>query len=149
MRKVFTFFIAVFLLQLQQKLYAQERIVSGTVHSADNTPVSGASVVIKGTGTGTQTDASGKFSIKAATGQVLEISFIGFDQKQVKVGESSNIEIILSPKDKSMEDIVVVGYGTQKRGDVTGSISTINVKQTLTARPIADVGRGLQGQYQG
>lgn len=149
MRKLFKFLVVILVLQLQQTVFAQERTVTGTVLSSDDTPINGASVIIKGTATGTQTDASGKFSIRASSGQILEISFIGFETRQVTVGQSNVINIVLSAKDKSMEDIVVLGYGTQKRGDVTGAVSTVNVKQTLTARPIADVGRGLQGAVTG
>ena len=131
-------------------LFAQERTVSGTVLSDDNkTPIHGASVVVKGTSTGTQTDADGKFSIKASNGQVLLISYVGYEQQQYRVGSSATINIVLSNIVKSMEDIVVVGYGTQKRGNVTGSVATVDVKKTLVARPIADVGRGLQGAAAG
>ena len=149
MRKIITFLAVILLLQTQQKVFAQERTVNGTVLSSDNTPINGASVVIKGATTGTKTDASGKFSIKVSKGQVLEISFVGFEPRQITVGESDHINIVLSPVDKSMQEIVVIGYGTQKRGDVTGSVSTLDVKKTLTARPIADVGRGLQGAVSG
>ncbi len=149
MRKIITFIAVFVLFQLQQQVFAQERTVTGTVLSSDNTPVSGASVVAKGTTNGTQTDASGRFSIRASKGQVLEISYVGFETRQVTVGDADNINITLSPVDKSMDEIVIVGYGTQKRGDVTGAVSTLDVKKTLTARPIADVGRGLQGAVSG
>lgn len=149
MRKFITLLVVIFATQLQQRAYAQERSVTGTVVSSENVPVVGASVLIKGTQTGTQTDNNGKFAIQAAKGQVLVISFVGFQSKQVTVGESNTINIILSAIDQSMEDIVVVGYGTQKRGDVTGAVTTVDVKKMLTGRPIADVGRGLQGAAAG
>lgn len=149
MRKLFSILVVILALQLQQKAFAQERTITGTVVSADGSPVGGASVLIKGTQKGTQTDAEGKFSIQAAQGDVLEISFVGFEPTQVKVGASSTVQVVLSAASRSMEDIVIVGYGTQKRGDVTGSISTVDVSKTLTGRPIADVGRGLQGAVSG
>ncbi|MBN9351306.1 MAG: SusC/RagA family TonB-linked outer membrane protein [Chitinophagaceae bacterium] len=149
MRKSITFLFLFLILGSMQCLFAQERTVTGTVLSSDNTPIAGASVVVRGTMTGTQTDESGKFTIKANTGQVLEVSFIGFEPKLVKVEGSSTMNIVLNARSKSMDDVVIVGYGTQKRGDVTGAISTVNVKNTLVARPIADVGRGLQGAVSG
>lgn len=149
MRKIITFLVAILLLQLQQKVFAQERTITGTVISSDNTPINGASVVIKGSNAGSQTDAQGKFSIKATKGQVLEVSFVGFETRQLTLGESDHINIVLTPVDKSMQEIVVIGYGTQKRGDVTGAVSTLDVRKTLTGRPIADVGRGLQGAVSG
>jgi TonB-linked SusC/RagA family outer membrane protein len=136
-------------LQLQQKVFAQERTITGVVVSADNTPIDGASVIIKGQSTGTQTDNDGRFTIKAVKGQVLEFSSVGYETQQFTIRDANNIKISLSSINKSMEDIVVVGYGTQKRGNVTGAISTVDVNKTLVARPIADVGRGLQGAVSG
>lgn len=149
MRKFITFLAVILIVQLQQEVFAQERTVTGTVVSSDNTPVSDASVVVKGSNSGTKTGADGHFSIKASKGQVLIISFVGYDSKELTVGESNNLTVTLTPKVNSMQDVVVVGYGTQKRGDVTGAVSTVNIKQTLVARPIADVGRGLQGAVTG
>lgn len=149
MRKFISFLVVIMLLQLQQKVFAQERTVTGRVLAADNTPLRDVSVIIKGTSTGTQTDAEGKFSIRASKGTVLEFSSVGYDTHQVTVGETGVINVVLNTRNKSMDDIVVLGYGTQKRGDVTGAVSTVDVKKTLVARPIADVGRGLQGAVSG
>jgi TonB-linked SusC/RagA family outer membrane protein len=149
MRKVITFLVVILVLQLQQKVFAQERTITGVVVSADNTPIDGASVIIKGQSTGTQTDNDGRFTIKAVKGQVLEFSSVGYETQQFTIRDANNIKISLSSINKSMEDIVVVGYGTQKRGNVTGAISTVDVNKTLVARPIADVGRGLQGAVSG
>ncbi|MGN6531699.1 MAG: carboxypeptidase-like regulatory domain-containing protein, partial [Ginsengibacter sp.] len=149
MRKFMTFLAVMLVLQLQQKVFAQERTITGIVLSQDNTPVDGASVTIKGKTTGTQTGPDGKFTLKASKGQVLEISSVGYENQQFTIRDANTIEITLSKLSKSMEDIVVVGYGTQKRGNVTGALSTIDVKKTLQGRPIADVGRGLQGAASG
>jgi TonB-linked SusC/RagA family outer membrane protein len=149
MRKFMTFLAVMLVLQLQQKVFAQERTITGTVLSQDNTPIVGASVLIKGKTTGSQTDPEGRFTLKATKGQVLEISSVGYASQQFTVGDASTIQITLSASNKSMEDIVVVGYGTQKRGNVTGAISTVDVNKTLVGRPIADVGRGLQGAVSG
>src|SRR5690606_29574078 len=123
----------------------QERTVTGVVVSSDNTPIEGVSVIVKGATTGTQTGPDGSFSISAASGQVLEFSSVGFESQQYTVRDAGTIRITLSTSNTSMEDIVVVGYGTQRRGNVTGAVSTVDVRKTLQGRPIADVGRGLQG----
>jgi TonB-linked SusC/RagA family outer membrane protein len=145
-------FVATFLLMalfLPPALYAQERSIKGTVLSADNNPLAGVTVSVKNTLTATQTDAAGNFEIKAITGQTLQFSYIGFATKDVSVGEGSTISVSLLPSEETLSDVVVVGYGTQKRVNLTGAISTIDVKKTLAGRPIADVGRGLQGAASG
>jgi TonB-linked SusC/RagA family outer membrane protein len=149
MRKVVTFLVVMLVLQLQQKVFAQERTITGIVVSPDNTPIEGASVLIKGKTTGTQTDRDGRFSIRAVKGQVLEFSSVGYENQQFTVKDANTIQISLSKINKAMEDIVVVGYGTQRRGNLTGAVSTVDVKKTLQGRPIADVGRGLQGAAAG
>ena len=148
MRKLVTFLVVLFVLQLQQKVFAQERTITGIVLSPDNTPVDGASVIVKGKTTGTQTDNDGRFSMNRK-GEVLEFSSVGYETRQFTVREANNIKVSLSSLNKSMENGVVVGYGTQKRGNLTGAVSTMDVKKTLQGRPIADVGRALQGAASG
>ncbi len=129
--------------------FGQVKTINGTVLSEDDLPVDGASVAIKGQKTGTQTDSEGKFSIKASKGQVLEFSSVGYENRQFTIRDESMIKVTLTKMDKTMQDIVVVGYGTQKRGNVTGAVTTVDVQKTLQNRPIADVGRGLQGAASG
>ena len=129
--------------------FGQDRTITGLVLSADNTPIDGASVTIKGETTGTQTDSEGKFSIKASKGKVLEFSSVGYENLQFTLRDENTIKVTLTRLGKTMEDIVVVGYGTQKRGAVTGAVSTVDVQKTLQNRPIADAGRGLQGAVSG
>ena len=129
--------------------FGQVKTINGTVLSEDDLPVDGASVAIKGQKTGTQTDSEGKFSIKASKGQVLEFSSVGFENRQFTIRDENMIKVTLTKMDKTMQDIVVVGYGTQKRGNVTGAVTTVDVQKTLQNRPIADVGRGLQGAASG
>ncbi|HKZ67662.1 MAG TPA: SusC/RagA family TonB-linked outer membrane protein [Chitinophagaceae bacterium] len=145
-------FVATFLLMalfLPPALYAQERSIKGTVFSADNNPLAGVTVSVKNTLTATQTDSAGNFEIKAITGQTLQFSYIGFARKEIKIGEGGTISVSLLPEMETLSDVVVVGYGTQKRVNLTGAVSTIDVKKTLAGRPIADVGRGLQGAASG
>ena len=152
MRKSIRFIAAILLMTLflPPDLYAQEKTITGTVLSADaRTPLMGVNVSVKNTLTATQTDADGKFQITAALGQVLQFSSIGFATQEVTVGADNSISISLVQQQETLSDVVVVGYGTQRRTNLTGAVSTVDVKKTLAGRPIADVGRGLQGAASG
>jgi TonB-linked SusC/RagA family outer membrane protein len=130
--------------------FAQSRTITGNVSSEDNTPLTGVTVNVKGTDHSEITDASGHFSISANTGQTLVFSYVGFNTKEVVIGTDNSVSVTLSyNQENTLQDVVVVGYGTQKRGNVTGAISTVDVNKTLVGRPIADVGRGLQGAVSG
>src|SRR6187455_3639602 len=129
---------------------AQQRTITGTVKSANgNIVIDRASVKVVGTDRGTVTDANGNFSITASTGEVLEFTGIGFVSKQQKVNSSSTYDIVMASDEKVEQEVVVVGYGTQRKTSLTGAVSTVDVKKTLAGRPIADVGRGLQGAASG
>ena len=105
--------------------FAQETVtVTGNVHSSvDDAPLIGASVRLKGKNGGTATDASGKFTIKAKKGAVLTVSNVGYTDQDVVVGTEEELNIRLEPLVNSLEQVVVVGYGTQKKATLTGSCS--------------------------
>jgi TonB-linked SusC/RagA family outer membrane protein len=128
---------------------AQERSVSGTITAADGTPLPGVTVTVKGTTRSTVTDPQGRFTISASTGETLHITYVGYTAQDVAIGNGNTVSVKLAQSQNVMEDIVVVGYGTQKRGNLTGAVSTVDVNKTLAGRPIADVGRGLQGAASG
>ena len=129
---------------------AQQRTITGTVKSANgNIVIDRASVKVVGTDRGTVTDANGHFSITASTGEILEFTGIGFVSQQQKINSSSTYLISMTPSEKLEQEVVVVGYGTQRKTSLTGAVSTVDVKKTLAGRPIADVGRGLQGAASG
>jgi TonB-linked SusC/RagA family outer membrane protein len=131
--------------------HAQERNISGKVTAGDeNAPLAGVTVTVSGTNTSTQTDAEGRFVISANTGQTLHFSYIGYTAQNVVVGKGNTVSIKLATSaGNTLEDVVVVGYGTQRKGNLTGAVSTVDVNKTLGSRPIADVGRGLQGAASG
>ncbi len=130
--------------------HAQERSVSGTVTGDGNTPLVGVTVAVKGTNRSTQTDQQGRFVISARTGETLHFSYVGYTAQDFVVGQGNTVAIKLATSaGTTMEDVVVVGYGTQRRGNLTGAVSTVDVNKTLAGRPIADVGRGLQGAASG
>ena len=129
--------------------HAQSNAVSGVVKDSKGEPLIGATVMVKGTQRGVSTDVNGRYSIQAATGNVLQISYVGMKTKTVKVASSKTIDVTLEGTDTELEDLVVVGYGQQKKINLTGAVSSVNVEKTLQGRQIADVGRGLQGTTPG
>ncbi|WP_295649077.1 TonB-dependent receptor [uncultured Mucilaginibacter sp.] len=139
----------VVLLLLASHAYAQNRTITGTVTGKDDgAPIPGVSVVLKGTKTGTQTSAAGKFTISVGPGpQSLVVSFIGYISQTVPV-TGTNLNIVLEPNQKALDEVVVVGYGTQKKQDVVGSISTINGAD-LVDQPVQNVEQSLAGKAPG
>jgi TonB-linked SusC/RagA family outer membrane protein len=127
---------------------AQTNSISGTVSGSDNTPLPGVTVALKGKSSGTVTDSNGKFTIKAEASDVLLFSFIGFETQERTVGDSRDIAITLKESIASLQEVVVVGYGTQKKTNLTGAVASVDTK-LLQSRPIADAGRGLQGTTPG
>lgn len=123
MRSKFKWIYTLLLALLLQFSFAQEKTVSGVV-SDQSGPIPGANVVIKGTKNGVQTDFDGKFSIKAKEGDVLVASFVGMQDASSKVGASNSINFKLL-QGNTLEEVVVVGYGTQKKREVTSSVSKI------------------------
>jgi TonB-linked SusC/RagA family outer membrane protein len=124
---------------------AQRMTLRGTVtDAADGSPVIGASILIKSTASGTMTDVNGSFSLDVAPGDVLVVTFIGYVTSEVTVGNRSTIDIPLKVNSTSLEEVVVVGFGEQKKANLTGAISVVDSK-VLEARPIQSVGQALQG----
>src|SRR5688572_33139989 len=102
---------------------AQSNVITGTVVAvSDNAPLPGVTVAIKGQSRGTVTDAEGKFSISAEPAEVLVFSFIGMETQEVAVGNSQNVVVSMAQSSLSLEEIVVVGYGTQKKANLTGAV---------------------------
>jgi len=132
MRKFITFLVVMLVLQLQQKVFAQERTITGTVLSTDNTPVQGASIVLKGKKTGTNSDLDGKFSIAANSRDVLVVSAVGFTTQDVKVGSSSNISITLERSQSQLQEVVVTALGIKKQEKALGySVTQLNANELM------------------
>ncbi len=124
-----------------------QNTVQGTVTDGKG-PVSEVSVSVIGGTASTKTDAQGRFKITAAVGSKLRFSSIGYISQDVTVS-SNSMNVTLVEDNQSLDEVVVVGYGTQKKGNLTGAVSSINVKDNLQGRAIADVGRGIQGTTPG
>ena len=122
--------------------------ITGQVTSSDNMPLPGVNILVKGTTSGTQTDANGKFQLEASDADILVFSFIGYASQEVKVGTSTSINVRLEEDVTNLEEIVVVGYGEQSRKTVTNSIAKLDDRVLATA-PRANVGSALQGTLPG
>ena len=106
-------------------------------------PIIGANVVEKGTTNGGITDINGKIRMNVKAGALLQISFVGYTTQEIKA--TPNLRVVLKDDTELLDEVVVVGYGSQKKENLTGAVASVNVNQTLEGRPIADIGRGLQG----
>jgi TonB-linked SusC/RagA family outer membrane protein len=127
--------------------YAQSNI-SGTITGTTGEPLIGASVVLKGTSNGAITDLDGKYALKIPSQSgTLVVSFVGYESQEVAIGSSSVIDVSLA-EGSALNEVVVVGYGTQRKSQTTGAISSINSRQ-LTEMPITNLGQALQGRIAG
>ena len=145
-----TKFIATFFLLIcGSVMFAQTRTVKGKVVDKANEPLIGVAVNIKNTSQGSITDFEGKYSIQVNTeNAVLVFSYIGYDKQEIKVGASNVIDVVMHEASIALDQVVVVGYGTSKRGDVTGSISSIDAAE-IKKVPVVNVGQALQGRMSG
>ncbi|MEI9944594.1 MAG: SusC/RagA family TonB-linked outer membrane protein [Chitinophagaceae bacterium] len=142
------FFSVCFLFFFSVSLFAQ-RTITGRVTDANGAPLNGVSVVVKGTSRGSTSNGVGAFTISASTGETLELSMVGFTTRSVAVGQGNDVSVQLEASDvTNIDEVVVIGYGTQSRRNVTGAISSINNK-TLNEIPAANLGTSLQGRMAG
>lgn len=138
--------IGAMLLFLGGALVCHAQTVTGTV-SAEDGPLPGASIVIKGTSQGTTTDFDGNFSIEATAENTLVFSYIGYAAKEITVGSQSQINVVLQA-DNALDEVVVIGYGTQRKSDLTGSVSTVDTDD-IKDIPNSRVDQVLQGRSAG
>lgn len=122
--------------------------VKGTVTDANGEPVIGANIVIKGTSKGTITDIEGKFMLDIPENAVLQVSYIGYELQELKVGDKTVYDIRLQEDTQNLEEVIVVGYGTQTRSSLTSSITEIKGEQ-LTNLPVANISRALDSYVPG
>lgn len=118
--------------------------ITGTVVDKAGLPVIGANVIVKGTTNGTVTDVEGRFSLEIPENAVLLVSYIGYVEREMQVGDESTLSIILQEDTQALEEVVVVGYGTQKKINLTGAVESIS-SDVIEDRPIKSVADALQG----
>jgi hypothetical protein len=110
-------------------LQAQSLTVTGVVMAQDEPdPVIGANVMVKGTSTGTITDFDGNFTLQAKMGDVLQVSFMGYKSQEVTVKSTSPIRVTLVPDNVQLQEVVAIGYGTMKKSDLTGAVSSVRAE---------------------
>lgn len=129
--------------------FAQDTLVTGTVVSVDdNMPVPGVNVIVKGTTRGVSTDFDGGYTINVNQGEVLEFSALGFESIEVRIQDQTTVNISLVSGTDSLDEVVIIGYGTQKKADLTGSIVSLKSEE-IEKTPTSNVMQSLQGKVPG
>ncbi|KKK53741.1 hypothetical protein LCGC14_3091730, partial [marine sediment metagenome] len=146
MRYVVLFFLGLFCFSG----YAQQNEVqvTGTVNDASGMPLPGVNVLVKGTATGTSTDFDGMYSISVTSGKSLVFSYLGFQQREVQVNKDQQLDIRLEADTDALDEVVVIGYGAQKRKEITGAVSTVSSETLDELKPVK-VEQALQGTVSG
>ncbi|MFL1013440.1 SusC/RagA family TonB-linked outer membrane protein [Flavisericum labens] len=141
------FFLLVVLLCLP--IYAQAQVnVSGTVQDEAGVPLPGVSIIIKNSSTGTTTDFDGNYSIKTASTDILVFNYLGYKKQEVSVNGRSSINVTMVEEAGVLDEVVVIGYGSTTRRDLTGAVASVTGEK-LAAVPVPDVGQALQGKLPG
>ena len=138
--------LAAGLVMMASSSWAQK--VSGTVKDANGDPVIGATIMEKGTQNGTVTDLDGNFTLDLKKGGSLDVSYVGMKPQTLSTSGKSSFNITLEDDATTLNDVVVVGYGTMKRKDLTGSVSSVT-GEALAKNPVANIAEALQGQLAG
>lgn len=130
-------------------MMAQSLTVTGVVMAEDDPdPIIGANIIVKGTTNGTVTDYDGKFSIHAQQGAVLTVTYMGYKQQDIKVTSSAPLKITLQPDNVQLQEVVAIGYGTMRKSDVTGAVTSVSADQLLKS-PVSGLDQALQGRAAG
>ena len=127
---------------------AQERTVTGTVSDNTGMPLPGVNVVVKGTNTGTSADFDGNYSIATSSGETLVFTSIGYRMMEISVGEGSTYDVTLEEDSALLDEVVVIGYGTTKKSDVTGAIVSVS-SEDINSRPVNNAIEAMQGKAAG
>lgn len=126
-------------------IFAQNITVNGTIVDTQNEPVIGATILVKGTGNGTVTDYDGNYNLTGVSSNAtLQISYVGMKSKDVAINGRTTIDVVLETDTELLDEVVVVGYGTQKKANLTGAVAQVS-GDVLENRPISNIGQGLQG----
>ena len=140
--------ILLFMFCLSLQMMAQQRSITGVVVDAKNEPVIGASIVEKGTSNGTITDVDGKFLLKVEPNITLVISYIGYEAQEILLGDKTNISVVLHEDNEVLDEVVVVGYGVQKKSSMTAAVASVSAKE-LQKQVTGNVASALQGRAPG
>lgn len=125
--------------------FAQNGVVKGKVTDESGEPLAGASVIVRNSSRGETTDIDGNFAINASENETLEFSFLGFQTQNIPVAGRSWIEVKLVQETNTLDELVVVGYGVQKKVNITGAVATVDYANEVKSRPVATTAQALQG----
>ena len=125
------------------------RTVTGTVTDENGEPLIGATVALSGTGRATTTDIDGKWSLTAKPGQTIDVSYVGYAGKKVKIGKEGTVDVALSEQSSMLDEVVVIGYGAQKKVNLTGAVATVNMEEQSKSRPMTTISQALSGAAAG
>ena len=132
-----------------QSIFSQDQSVTGTISDENGERLIGVNIIIKGTTVGTISDVEGKYEIQVPSdAEVLVFSFIGMITQEISIGNQTVIDLTMEPDILGLEEVVVIGYGTVKKSDLTGSVVTIDGEE-LEEKPISSFEQGLQGRAAG
>ncbi|WP_308991088.1 TonB-dependent receptor [Mariniflexile litorale] len=127
---------------------AQEKAINGNIQDTNNLPLPGVNVLVKNTTRGAQSDFDGNFTITAKVGEILVFSFVGMKTTEITVDSKSSYNIVLQEDASQLDEVVVVGYGTQKKSDVTGALVSVSAED-ITSRPVNNAIEAIQGKAAG
>lgn len=142
------FSLVLLLFSIETVMAQNSVLVSGRITDETGDPIVGASVLVKGTSRGLNSDTNGKFKIEASSASTLIISFVGYETQEIQVGNRSIIDVAMATKINELENFVFIGYGTQRKSDLTGSVGSVRSDQ-LMERPVPSLNQGLSGRIAG
>jgi len=122
--------------------------ISGIVTADDGSPIPGVNVIVQGTDNGTTTDFDGNFTISASSGEVLSISYVGFATQNITLTDQTTLEVMLQPGSDELDEVIIIGYGSQRKSDVTGAVASVK-SEDLNAFPLLSATQALQGRAAG
>ena len=135
--------------EIVQGIQQEQNKVTGIVKDANDEPIIGANVIVKGQSTGTITDIDGRFVLDTPKDAVLQITYIGYVSQEVKVSGKKELNVVLKEDTETLEEVVVVGYGVQKKANLTGAVSSVKMDEILGDRPVTSVSNVLMGAMPG
>ncbi len=141
-------YVLIFLVSFTQGIFAQQSVTGTVMDGSTNQPLIGATVQAKGTSTGVVTDLNGNYTISASPSDILVFSYVGYIDQEVEVGSKSEVNVTLEESFESIQELVVIGYGTVKKDDLTGSVAVVT-PEDLNRTPNASITQAMQGRAAG
>lgn len=148
-KKKICIFLGVFVMGIFCSFAHAQLAVNGTVADQKGEPLPGVSVIIKGTTQGTITDFDGNYKVTAPSGSIVEFSYIGYKTQEFTINENRVLNVVLIESSELLDEVVVVGYGTQRKVNMTGAVASVDMSKMVESRPITSLSSGLAGMAAG